>query len=220
MRCNNCGWENPDSNQTCEKCNAPLKGGARIQNQGTLDSDATTPVWGSQSGGYGSYVHETLREDGPFSPKQPTKTINDATIPDDFPPHNQPDPIPTPEPTPEPTTDFTGTINPYAGMGGGYTPIQHCILKPFIFPGEDIRDVPKPINLKGNYNELNRQILDPDNNTITSKVQALLTNKDGKWYIQDQSVQKTTFVYAGEPVALKSGDIILMGNRTFVFEED
>lgn len=28
MRCNYCGWENPDGNQRCEKCNAPLISGA------------------------------------------------------------------------------------------------------------------------------------------------------------------------------------------------
>ena len=24
MRCTNCGWENPDGQQYCEKCNSPL----------------------------------------------------------------------------------------------------------------------------------------------------------------------------------------------------
>jgi|GEM_PF-5192356 len=24
MRCKNCGWDNPDENTKCEKCNAPL----------------------------------------------------------------------------------------------------------------------------------------------------------------------------------------------------
>lgn len=26
MRCNNCGWNNPDTNSKCEKCNMPLTG--------------------------------------------------------------------------------------------------------------------------------------------------------------------------------------------------
>ena len=26
MRCNNCGWDNPDGNMKCEKCNAPMGG--------------------------------------------------------------------------------------------------------------------------------------------------------------------------------------------------
>ena len=28
MHCNNCGWENPDTNKNCEKCGSPLSSGA------------------------------------------------------------------------------------------------------------------------------------------------------------------------------------------------
>lgn len=192
MRCNNCGWENPDGSQKCEKCNAPLQGGAGSQN---LD------------------VHSTIRESAPFEPQKPVGTIIEE-------PENAGQKVAQPKkPQTSPTVDFGGTVNPYAGMGA-FVPVPRCILKPVIFPGEDTRYAPQPVNIKGDYNELNRQLLDPDNNTITSKVQAILTFKDGKWYVQNQSAQKTTYVYAGEPVEVKSGDIILMGNRTFVFEED
>lgn len=194
MRCNNCGWENPDGNQKCEKCNAPLQGATSGQNFN---------------------VHSTIRESAPFESQQPTKTTIDETIVD---PPKDGQPQPKKQKT-APTVDFSGTVNPYAGMGA-YVPVPRCILKPVIFPGEDIRYAPEQVNIKGDYNELNRQLLDPDNNTITSKVQAILTHKDGKWYVQNQSAQKTTYVYAGEPIEVKSGDIILMGNRTFVFEED
>lgn len=189
MRCNNCGWENPDGNQKCEKCNAPLQCGAGNQ---TVN------------------VNSTILESEPFEPKKPLDETIEETIKDSANPKRQPT---------AQTVDLGGTINPYAGMGA-YTPIPRCVLKPVIFPGEDPRYAPQGINLKGDYNELNRQILDPDNNTITSKVQATLTNKNGKWYVENQSAQKTTYVYAGEPIEIKSGDIILMGNRTFIFEED
>lgn len=74
--------------------------------------------------------------------------------------------------------------------------------------------------MKGDNHELNRENLDPDNQTITSKVQAQLICEDGQWYIQDKSSQHTTFVYAGEKTAIKDGDVILMGNRQFVFHID
>lgn len=193
MRCNNCGWENPDGSQKCEKCNAPLQGGASAQSFG---------------------VHSTIREDAPFEPQPHSKTIIEDTIQDTKPESPRPQ-----QPTAR-TVDFGGTIPPFVGGMGGFVPVPRCILKPVIFPGEDSRYAPQPVNIKGDYNELNRQLLDPDNNTITSKVQAILTFKDGKWYVQNQSAQKTTYVYAGEPIEVKSGDIILMGNRTFVFEED
>lgn len=191
MRCKNCGWENPDGNQKCEKCNTPLLGGVSSQNE---------------------EVHSTIRESVPFEPQKPQNGGTGKTIID--PPVNNPQKQKT-----APTVTTGGTINPYAGMGA-YVPIPRCILKPVIFPGEDARYAPQQVNIKGDYNELNRGNLDPDNNTITSKIQATLTSKNGKWYIQNQSDQKTTFVFAGEPIEVKTGDIILMGNRTFVFEED
>lgn len=189
MRCSNCGWENPDGSAVCEKCNAPLQGGASKNNNV-------------------SELHSTIRENVPFEEsKQPTKTIVEEA------------PKVAPQHKTAPTTDLGGTINPYAG-GAGFIPVSHCKLSPIIFPGEDKRDAPADVCFKGVYNELNRANLDAENNTITSKTQATLTNKDGKWYIQDQSAQQTTYVRASEPTQLKTGDIILMGNRTFVFSED
>ena len=47
-----------------------------------------------------------------------------------------------------------------------------------------------------------------------------LVCEDGQWYIQDKSAQHTTFIYAGEKTALKDGDVILMGNRQFIFHID
>ena len=34
MRCTNCGWDNPDENVKCEKCDAPLGGNRSIGNDG------------------------------------------------------------------------------------------------------------------------------------------------------------------------------------------
>lgn len=66
--------------------------------------------------------------------------------------------------------------------------------------------------------QLNRAVLEPDNNTITSKLQAMLEFRDGAWYITDGSDHETTFVRASGPVKLEKGDIILMGNRKFKFD--
>jgi hypothetical protein len=64
---------------------------------------------------------------------------------------------------------------------------------------------------------LNRQNTDPVNPTITSKQQAVLTFEDGVWYIEDKSALQTTFVRVGRKTALQDGDIILMGDREFIF---
>ena len=212
MRCNNCGWENPDGNQKCEKCNAPLQGGVNIPQGGGTSNPNTG-------------IHSTIRENAPFEGQHGRTVIDQGTVIDKT--IRDPQPVTPPQPQqpqvqPKQEPIGTGTVNPYAYVpgGGGYVPTAYGILKPVIFPGENPNHAPKAVNIKGDYTKLNRQLIDPDNPTITSHVQAILTHKDGKWYIQNQSAQKTTFVFADEPIAIKSGDVILMGNRTFVFEED
>ena len=66
---------------------------------------------------------------------------------------------------------------------------------------------------------LNRSNTDEENMTITSKEQAVLIYENKKWYIQDKSEQKTTFVYTSDKIELKPGDVIVLGNRRFEFSE-
>lgn len=62
--------------------------------------------------------------------------------------------------------------------------------------------------------ELNRENLDPDNPTITRKVQAELTFSNGQWKLADKS-SIGTFIKLSESYTLKDGDQILMGDRIF-----
>jgi len=65
--------------------------------------------------------------------------------------------------------------------------------------------------------ELNRSNLDPGNSSITGKVQAELTYEDGTWRMKDRSELQTTFLLASTPTPLKDGDILLLGDRKFIF---
>lgn len=194
MRCTNCGWDNADQNTRCEKCNAPLENFSE-NNQGSTVREP---------------IKKTVLEDSPY----PKSTIRDpeepvrSTI-------SEPNPISGSAPV------YPGTYNPYGGgfPYGGVPMMSYCKLTPLpLAPNE--KHLPKELELKGEYNELNRGNLDPDNFTISQKIQAELTCKNGKWYIKDQSPYKTTYILASDEVALKSGDIILMGNRRFVFTEE
>lgn len=103
-------------------------------------------------------------------------------------------------------------------MQGGQQ-VGYCLLTPMEnMPGE--RHMPKEVELKGEYIELNRNNTDPDNGTISQKVQAIITHENGQWYIKDESAYKTTYIYAGEKTPIKSGDVILMGSRRFIFTEE
>lgn len=64
---------------------------------------------------------------------------------------------------------------------------------------------------------LNRQNTEPENNSITSRQQAMISFENGKWYIEDKSTFKTTFIRVTKKTELEDGDIIVLGNREFKF---
>ena len=109
---------------------------------------------------------------------------------------------------------FRGTINPYM-MNLETEPT--FTLKPL-----------KRLNERHDFEEqeyegkeivLTRENTEQNNSSITSRQQALVTRVDGRWYIEDRSEQKTTFVQASHKTELHDGDIILLGNRLFEFHE-
>ena len=199
MRCTNCGWDNADQNTRCEKCNSPLEGS--MGNKKDYEE--------SQGKNNGSTVRETIRE----------------TLREESPYPKETEPIKSPSPTaPESkpisgAKPYGGTINTVGGIPYGAPMMNYCKLTPM--PSvPDEKHLPKESEFKGDYIELNRDNLDPDNFTISQNAQAILTCKNGKWYIKDQSHFKTTYVLASEEIPLKNGDVILMGSRRFIFTED
>lgn len=109
---------------------------------------------------------------------------------------------------------FSGTIDPFRK---DVPAVGVAFLQPVAKDGEK-SSAPISITATDQPVEVNRSALDPDNNTITSKVQAAFEFRDGVWYIVDKSEQQTTFIRADQPVPLKKGDLILMGNRKFIFD--
>ena len=223
MRCSNCGWENPDGNTKCEKCGTPLSEAVR-----NVVSNKTARENVSNQNQQAAPLHKTVCESSAF----PDVTPNGARVC----PHcgyplrpgvavcpNCHDGITEIEPQPQvfnPQNAATpiqvngkakGTVNPWIQVA----PANKCSLEPIAQEGIEN---PEPLHLKGDKHSLNRENLDPDNQTITSKVQAEITCEDGQWYISDKSAQHTTFVYVGGKAAINDGDIILMGNRQFKFK--
>lgn len=111
-------------------------------------------------------------------------------------------------------TGFRGTINPYM-MGMNMEPT--FVLKPIKRMNE--RNEPEEMEYEGKEIFLNRANTEPNNPSITSRQQAVVTRIDGNWYIEDKSDMKTTFVQASRRIELHDGDIILLGNRLFEFHE-
>lgn len=76
----------------------------------------------------------------------------------------------------------------------------------------------KTLKFNGNLNTLNRGNLDPENSTITRKIQAEISYQDGKWFIENKSQMYTTFILVNKKTKIEKGDIIVMGNKKFLFE--
>lgn len=112
-----------------------------------------------------------------------------------------------------PSPKYRGTtVNPYM-MNLELEPT--FILKPLKKFNE--RHELEEREYEGDSVVLNRSNTEEKNASITSREQAVVTNVGGKWFIEDKSEQKTTFVQASHQVELHDGDIILLGNRLFEF---
>jgi len=235
IRCNNCGWSNDASTIRCEKCNAPLKGSIIGQPNQQAQNTNPDPVYmpatemGKEaSGGFwdqhnvaacphcgypnsNEATHcikckKPIKGNIPDMPKQPDEPIkpkiqniekagkNIRIIEGEGMSANQP---------------LTGTIDPYR---------QKKQIKFFLEPvlNEENKEG-VIIECHGTTLNLNRESLDPGNNSITSKTQAVITNQNGAFYIQDKSQMQTTFIQANKPFKLENGDIVLMGDRKFRF---
>lgn len=105
------------------------------------------------------------------------------------------------------------TVNVYTASNAGAAP--SFSLTPVKKINEPMQ--PEPLEFAGREAILNRANTDPDNLSITSRQQASISNVNGKWVITDMSDQKTTFVHPSPGHELKDGDMILMGNRLFIF---
>ena len=104
-----------------------------------------------------------------------------------------------------------GTVNPWMKPDDG----AFCTLKPLPWDGENIDH--QPISFSGKSIVLNRDNTDPNNQSITSSEQAVLTYEDGEWFIVDKSSMHTTYIQASHSTKLHKGDIIVLGNRLFEF---
>lgn len=220
MRCKNCGWPNRPEETTCTKCGSPLDHNGTSSAPNVPSSSNQTVRECDVFGGV-PQPNICPKCGYPLRPGLQNCPNCNSTIGNN---HNKPDgnqssPVNSQSPIRRPTIvgapNIHGTINVWTEGAIGLTP--SFILSPVKRNGE--RRQPDDIELEGDNVVLNRDNTDPGNPSITSKVQATISKKDDKWYIEDKSEQKTTFVHASTPHELHDGDIILLGNRLFIFHE-
>lgn len=240
MRCKNCGWENPAGVSKCEKCNAslsemapqaapremaPLGGGPRPVAVEPASLKGTLP----DSQAFASPTAPTICPKcnyplgrGTGSCPNCGTTVAEAETPAaaSAVPVAVPEAPATPKQAPvaaapQMAAEKVTTVNPWATPQ--LQPEITCSLCPLAWDNESSEYAPIPY--KGETIQLNRSNTDPNNPTITSQVQAELVYENGQWYITDKSAQQTTYIHVGEKTPLKKGDVILLGNRRFEFND-
>jgi hypothetical protein len=224
MRCNNCGWVNPVDAQFCSKCNSKLAAGpdsgtrqdgnAGIPLNKTMKGDSpslpyydTPPVpgEGQRAGNMGPEVSLKCRNCGyPLREGATTCPNCHLAVDEAHSIHVKP------SGNGIPGAGIHGTIDPYAG----HKPPRFFLLP---YSGDEESNETK-LEFSGHDIVLNRDNLHPGNMTITSGEQAKLREENGKWFIVDKSSKKTTFKQVGEEIEIKKGDILLMGDRRFIFD--
>jgi hypothetical protein len=234
MRCNNCGWQNQKGKTRCEKCNYPLDGSLNISSSEPEDQPQNSPESRSNDP-VSEDMSNTIQGSRSFLDPWDAPNSGEANAPVD---QNSPGSDDYDLPVP-PLTGSPGKVGNKHQMTGqsplsepevSESPYSKTFdpsriskktkktlrLKLVAKEGEDLD---RELEFTEEQIDLNREKVDPDNYSITSKVQASIEFVDGSWYIIDKSELKTTFVQVNEPYKLKPGDIILLGNRKIIFEE-
>lgn len=222
MRCKNCGWENPVNNAKCEKCNAPLigsqgdvqlledlsSGNLPLKNTAKTCPECGYPVRNVEKNC--PQCGDVFDSEKPDTPVEKEASACDTPQPDLEQTSNVPEQVVK---TCE-TFNLDDTVMPWAQIEKN--PTSACSLQ---FVSRDGLPTKEPsLRFAGNLIQLNRGNTEPDNHTITSKIQAELCFENDKWYIQDKSALKTTYIYAKGKIEIQSGDIIALGNRLFEFK--
>ena len=65
---------------------------------------------------------------------------------------------------------------------------------------------------------INRASIDPENLTVDENAHASFTCEDGEWFVNNLSKSRTTYVSTDRKVKLSKGDIIIIGNRRYIFQ--
>lgn len=236
MRCKNCGWPNKPNEKVCVKCHSPLD--IELDND-TFDKSLNKTVLEDEVFGEASSPNVKNNSVGNEHTKTcpkcgyPVRTESDKCPNCNFPinqlssenscssfdslQYEQDRTIRRPTRMTgagDEKGKYRGTINPYM-MNMEMEPT--FVLKPLKRMNE--RHDFEEQEYEGQEVILNRDNTEQNNPSITSRQQAVVSRVDGRWYIEDKSDQKTTFVQAGHKVELHDGDLILLGNRLFEFHE-
>lgn len=230
MRCKNCGWPNEDGVSRCVKCNAPLQGSM-------IDSNRHSSVQSGNDEPLNATLREPSSSVGGYTPSGSNNTnscpqcgypisagMNECPIC-----HTA---IAVAQPSGNSSLNQNRGENRGSNpnRGHGFRP-HGGTINPWSTPSEDsfctLRRIPwqnervsyEPVSYSGESIILNRANTDSNNNSITSREQALISYENGEWFIENKSDLQTTLIRVDRKLKLEDGDVIVLGNRMFEFRK-
>ena len=223
MKCHFCNWDNPEGRTKCEKCDHELlpdatEPSSHVHERPTTRKPADSPASNlkrtineNEFRRQRERMNETVSEGENMCPKCHLE-LEDGECPSCGYMKNQND-------------DKQNSENKMNGNKNKETqrwdPKADVVKGRFVLTplsGKTREPESGPMPFAGNEIELNRENTDPDNSTITSKTQAIVTYDNGKWAISDESELCSTFVQAARKIELENGDLILLGNQLYRFD--
>ena len=88
----------------------------------------------------------------------------------------------------------------------------------YLEPMDNFDGKSTPIALNSDNVLLNRANIDATNPSIDINEQARVVCKNGEWFIQNLSQTKTTYVCTSREIKLEPGDIVVVGNKRYIFQ--
>ena len=252
MRCDNCGWSNPDGLTKCQKCNQDLVppvpvSPASVQtaasnaiNQTIIDPSRSGAVLQPSSTVSCSRCGYPLSSAASFCPNCGTEVKQTST------PHSQtvrvlPEEFLDSTPTPDPVeVNLKATVReiPVELMENTrFSQTVRVLPEEMLVdeePAEPVKPVepsfklvpmdnfdgatPKALEYSGASSCINGSSLVSEGAYMPEGVEMEFTCVDGQWSVLDKSGAKNIFVSTSRPVQLQSGDVVVVGNRRFIFE--
>lgn len=244
LRCNNCGYINDEHSVSCAKCGADLQDAKKIVRTSSSRSIPHTTTGSVEQVAHQRKSKQTIKgktSDQPYldesrkseslSSQGESSELSCASCRYPLRQHQ----LICPNCGFDNSTDITASNEEdlHATKGfdeaedGPIEPRHKTILDPWEVTdiGESkkfelVTDKGKTvIPFEGEEITLNRQNLDAQNKSISGSQHAQIEYKDGQWYIQDQSSNGFTFIQVRGRTPIQSGDMIIVGNKLFVFRE-
>ena len=243
LRCNTCGYINDKQIENCAKCGAELSNAKKTIHNSSSQRISHATTGGSDPLAHQKKSHKTVKgklPDEPYldnprnsntsSSQQEEQSLNCTSCRYPLRAHQMICPncgFDSAEPSNE-------TADPHSTKGfdemGDDAPIEprhKTILDPWEVSNigdsnkfELVTDKGKTtLSFEGDEVPLNRNNLDASNKSISGGQHAMVEYQDGQWYIKDQSSNGFTFIQVRDRTPIQSGDMIIIGNKLFVFRE-